>query len=267
MMKKINKKHISVVGGVFIFLIILFFIYFLGFHNSLDINGNEVTMLYDLIEHDINYCDGLVFYQDNEVSIDSLSYDQKMCLAYQKSDDYEEDYLNTNKNKENCSINKKELFLKEENEDLCKITKVKTDILNKNYDKIFNDSITNYDDFRLNGENTCYFNNDDNIYYCGSSIERKVEVGWSPTTYRFIQKAVKKGNNIIIYDYLLLINNNICYEDINKTVNSKCTDILNNNPDKTINIKFVKKYGSLYKHIFTKNEEGNYYWKSTAKVS
>lgn len=267
MMKKIDKKHISVVGGILIFLIILFFIYFLEFHNRLDINSNEVTMLYDLVEYDINYCDGLVFYQDNEVNIDSLSYDQKMCLAYQKSNDYEEDYLNTNKNKEYCSINKKELFLKDENENSCKISKININTLNDAYKTIFNDSITNYEDFRLNGENICHFNNDDNTYYCGSSIERKVEVGWSPTTYRFINKAIKKGNNIIIYDYLLLINNNICYQDINKTVNNKCSDILSNNSNQKINIKFVKKYGSMYKHVFTKNEEGNYYWQSSTKIN
>ena len=32
------------------------------------------------------------------------------------------------------------------------------------------------------------------------------------------QKKIE-DNNIIIFDYLLLINNNICYEDINKTIN------------------------------------------------
>ena len=260
------KKYISVVGG-FIFLIIIIFLgFFLLFHNRLDINSNEVSLIYNLIEHDINYCDGLVFYSDKQVNSNTINYDQKMCLSYLRSNNYEEEYLSTVKKKDYCAINKKELFLKEEETDKCRITKINIEQLNNNYKELFNENITDYNDFRLNGENVCFFNEKDNTYYCGSSIERKVEVGWSPTSYRFIQKAIKKGNNIIIFDYLLLINNNICYEDINKTINEKCTNILSDNPKKEINIKFVKKYGSLYKHEFSKNEEGNYYWQKSTKI-
>ena len=53
-----------------------------------------------------------------------------------------------------------------------------------------------------------------------------------PIATKDVLGGIKKGNNIIIFDYLLLINKNICYEDINKTINEKCTNILNDNPKK-----------------------------------
>ena len=117
-------------------------------------------------------------------------------------------------------------------------------------------------DFQLDGANICYYDNDN--YYCGLSEQFTYTFGAEPHTYRAIKKAYKKGNKIIIYDYFLKTINDECYKYFTSDdKNDKCSKKLKE--VKEVDYSFLKKYGSLYKHIFQKNGD-TYKWVSSEVV-
>ena len=85
------------------------------------------------------------------------------------------------------------------------------------------------------------------------------------TVYRLIDKAVEKLNNdIVITDYYLRLSDNKCYpSNTNSDEITECSDVLKNNDDLEIDSEFIYKYGSVYKHVFKLDNDGNYYWYSS----
>ena len=75
---------------------------------------------------------------------------------------------------------------------------------------------------------------------------------------------MEKSSKIVIYDYFIKINNNECYSDVNGTLNEKCTQAYDK--DTKIDIRFLKKYGTKYKHTYMKNADGTYSWISSEPI-
>ena len=80
-----------------------------------------------------------------------------------------------------------------------------------------------------------------------------------------IKDSFKKNDEIIIYDYFLKVINNECYTSyVKDSKNDKCTKALENN--KNVDYKFLKKYGTKYKHVF-KKDNNVYHWVSSEKIN
>ena len=232
-MKK--KNLVLLLSGIVVILVGVVISFFIKNGIPVNANGKTVKELYSYVGNsDLEKCGGLVFYNDSKVDYNSLSNDTKICLAYTQV--------------------KKEV--KEE-------IKLDKDLVNENYKKIFGKEIDAYDKFQLDNITVCYLNDDS--YYCGLSEEYTYTIGAEPHTYRAIKDSFKKNNEIIIYDYFLKVINNECYTSyVKDSKNDKCTKALENN--KNVEYKFLKKYGTQYKHIF-KKDNNVYHWVSSEKIN
>ena len=129
--------------------------------------------------------------------------------------------------------------------------------------EIFGQDISNNEEFRADNTHICYLK--DNKYYCGLSETFSYVIGNESTIYRVLEKAVKKGSEIYLYDYFAKITNSTCYKDYTpSTINQDCTS---NYKENKVNYKFMEKYATKYKHTYRKGENGNYYWVSSEPVT
>ena len=78
------KKKVVMVGSIVVVIALLFLVFFLG-NRPLDLKSDEITTLYSYLgDVNINICGGLNQYTGDEVTYDSLSNNNKLCLAYYK---------------------------------------------------------------------------------------------------------------------------------------------------------------------------------------
>ena len=252
-----------------IIILLLIAIVFIIFKKGkpLNTNGKVVKDLYSYVgNNNLEKCGGLVFYSDEEINYDKLSNETKLCLAYTKVNDEDKEELKVDKAKKGntCSLKDSLVFATDNYEDkICTLSKTNKNLVNENYKKMFGKSIENYDKFQLDNITVCYLNDDS--YYCGLSEEYTYTIGAEPHTYRAIKDSFKKNDEIIIYDYFLKVINNECYTSyVKDSKNDKCTKALENN--KNVEYKFLKKYGTKYKHIF-KKDNNVYHWVSSEKIN
>lgn len=265
MSKSSNKTVLIISIGILIILIIVSF--FLLKDKTLDLNGREVTELYQILgTEDIYHCGGLNVYDENAVTLKDLEQKNTLCMAYYNSENLKSETLKVtekNKNKEDiCRLGENVTFLA--NKKTCKYYKISKDELNNNYEKLYGEKINEYKDFSISSNETCFLEGD--YYYCGEGETYTYSLSPETTIYRLLNKAQKQVNgDVTIYDYYLKISDNKCYISNNNLEDSECSEELKKQKEVKINEEFVKKYGKLYKHSYKKNNNSTYWIKSEPK--
>lgn len=264
-MKK--NKLTLLLSGIIVILVGVIVVLLVKKGIPVNANGKTVKDLYSYIGNsDLEKCGGLVFYNDGVVDYNSLSNDTKICLAYSqvKKEDKEDAKLDKDKKSNTCTLSEGLTFATDNYEDkICTLSKTSNDLVNNKYKVLFGSDISSYDKFQLDNTTICYSN--EGSYYCGLSEEYTYTIGAEPHTYRAIKDSFKKSDEIIIYDYFLKVINNECYTSyVNDSKDDKCSKALENN--KNVDYKFLKKYGTKYKHIFKKDNNA-YYWVSSEKIN
>lgn len=257
-----NKKiliiiicSIAVIGGLFI----------LFYHENLNPESDKVNNLYNYLgDNNIKECNGLITYDEKEITPSNLENSSKLCNAYVLVDSSKIVNMKIDKTKkeDTCKVDDDTIFSTDEKDNtVCSLTKLDYSELATAYKAMYGEEISANDDFQLNYNTICQYS--DNAYYCGSSEQYTLTVGSEPTIYRTIKKAVEKGSTITIYDYFLKVLDNKCYTSFTGTTeNTKCTS----NIDSNIDFTTIKKYGTLYKHTFKKDADGNYHWISSKPI-
>lgn len=264
----IKKYSLTLLIVLLIITTILLVIVKVTLGGNIKTENKLVKSLYSYVSNDeIEKCGGLLFYNDEKVTKEKLTDDQKVCLAFIKTTTLKGEKITLNKEKSDniCTLEKGKIFATDNYEESkCSIQKYKTDEILKTSKKIFGEEITLKDSFMLDNYNICYLVDD--YYYCGLSETFSFTIGNESYVYRVINKAVEKGKDeIIIYDYFLKITNDLCYPTFTSNKeNKKCTEKYNANK---VNYKFVKKYGTKFKHVFKKlDNSDDYYWLSSEPV-
>ena len=262
---KIKKKDIIVIGIIVIVLIIIFLAIFLFKGQKLDANSTLINNLYNYLgSNDLETCEGLQVYSNEEINYENLDNEIRLCTAYRLLDSNlinKEEYEETGE--ETCSINDNITYATDNyDSDKCSVNVIKKEDLNNKYKEIFGNDIDEESEFSINYNTICH--SDEDNYYCGLAKTYTKTFGSEPHTYRVIRDAYKKGDEVIIYDYFLKIVNGECYNSyVNGTTNNNCTNELpEEEEDYNIDYDFLKKYGTLYKHTF-KQSGDTYYWVSS----
>lgn len=264
-MKNKYKNLLYIAITLVIILIIAFL--FLSGDKSLDVSSLEITTLYSYLgEEDISHCGGLNVYKEEAVTLDNISLENTLCMAYYNISDLKtEDTNTTGVNKDGtktCRVGKNTTFIALENEDTCSYSTITKEDLNNAYQKIYGENIKEYSNFYVTPTKTCELEGDK--YYCGDTPNNSYSLGMDAEIYRLIDKAIEQpsAKNIIIYDYFLRISDNKCYPtNSNDNENVECTEALSDNIDE----EFMKKYGTIYKHTYKKQGDNYYWYKSEIK--
>ena len=167
------KKKVLVVLGIVVVIIVIFLVIFLG-DKPLKLDDPQVTELYSYLgEVDIYHCGGLNSYTGDEVKYDTLSNNNKLCMAYYKLDDKQiksDSHEVTTKNDndiEICEIGEGIRLAAEEGEDSCGYQIVSSTDLKKAYSAIYGEELPDDTSFYINGTEACYLNGEE--YYCGEA--------------------------------------------------------------------------------------------------
>ena len=260
-MKKManNRKKIRIILGIIILLLIIVFILFIIKKNKLNVSSKLTEELYSYVGGSkLEVCNGLSNYDKKEITFNDLENSVRICNSYELLDNTKKSIITLDENKDNtCNLSDNIEFATDNYEDdVCTISKISSDIINDQYQKIYGKSIENYENFQYDATTICYY--EDGYYYCGLATSYTITIGSEPRTYRTIKDVQEQDNKIVIYDYFVKVENDECYTSYNdETKNDDCTKHYDSN--KKINYSFLKKYGTLFKHTFEKNKDG-YYW-------
>lgn len=264
MKKKINFSRIAIIVLVFLIIFLLSLVF--KRNNILDLNEPIVQELYAKLNNaNTEYCDGFAFYAE-KLDHKSLGQEQMLCLAYTNLDskDIVQDSLTKVKKKDYCELASDQRFSLDKEGKVCSTSTFNANELAVEYEKLFGSNLTENADFALSGTLQCYYQEESNVYTCGSPTIQTIEVGWGPITYRMLTNAIEEEEKILLYDYLVVINNNLCYKDnYGSKENVKCSNALS--ITETIDNKFIKQYGVRYVHTFVEDQDGNYFWESSAQ--
>lgn len=268
--KKINKifqdKILVLLIAILVILSLTILIIKLATINNLDTESELVTELHNYFNSDdLGNCEGLFTYAEEKVDYSKIDAETRLCLAYQKADikDVETGTIAAKKKKSTCTMDDMTFRVTEDTKE-CSYTKIKRSIIDESYKKLYGKEIEENESFKVDNLNICYLKDD--YYYCGLSETFTYTLGNESLIYRVMEKAVEKGSEIVIYDYFAKINNNKCFKAYTTTTeNSNCTDEYKNTKD--INYKFMKKYGTKYKHVFKKADNESYYWVSSEPLN
>lgn len=263
---KTSDKILTILIILFVVVTITLIMVWISRSNNLDTNSTLVTDLHNYFStEDLNNCDGLFTYTEGKVEYEDINSETRVCLAFHKANkkDTETEVLNADKKKNKCTNDDMVFKIDDDNNNKCTVTKIKKSVINDSYKKIYGKDMDKTNEFRIDNLNVCYL--EDEYYYCGLSETYIYTLGSESTIYRVIKKAEEKSSNIIIYDYFIKINEKTCFKNYTTaTINEECTDKYSNNKD--VDYKFMKKYGTEYKHIFKKATDGSYYWVSSEPV-
>lgn len=263
-----KKQIIGGIGVLFVLIIILLII-FLGDKN-LDTQSTQIKELYNYLgEVDIYHCGGLNSYSGTEVNYDTIKNENKLCMAYYALDENSISLSTAAVSSKNdndislCMVGEGTTLAAEEGDEDCDYQIIAASDLAKSYEKIYGEEIPDDKSFYINDSDACYL--DGEYYYCGNAETFVFSLMPEATVYRLIDKAVEKLNNdIVITDYYLRLSDNKCYpSNTNSDEITECSDVLKNNDDLEIDSEFIYKYGSVYKHVFKLDNDGNYYWYSS----
>lgn len=264
-----KNSFVILVGLLFICTIILIGVN-IYYGNSVNIEEKYIANMYEYISNEeITKCEGLLFYSDKKITKDDLTDGQKACISFIKTEKLKGEQVKLKKDKNNkiCTLEDDIKFATDNYEGKkCTITKYDTSKIKKEYKKIFGENMPdNLKFFVIDDANICYLK--DNQYYCGLSEIFTFTIGNESYVYRTINQAKEKGSNeVVIYDYFIKINDNKCYPSFNSNKEIKdCSKKYNEN--NKMNYKFIKKYGTKYKHIFKKSNDNDYYWVSSEPLN
>lgn len=215
----------------------------------------------------LEICEGLFNYSNSKITENDISSETKLCLAYKQTENKNEEEINVKKDKKDtiCTVDKM-VFRVNDDEKECTYRKMNKSILNDTYHKIFGKDIDDSaKSFQADILNVCYIKGDN--VYCGLSKTFTYTFGEDINIYRVIEKIVEKGSSVEIYDYFLkTIGENKCYSyftSLENDQNTKCSDNLKNT--KNINYKFLKNNGTLYKHVYEKDND-TFHWVSSEPI-
>ena len=263
------KKKVVLFIGIAIVIVVVLLVIFLG-DKHLDLKSDEITTLYRYLgEVDVNRCGGLNQYTGEEVTYDTISNANKMCLAYYEINKDQitnetSDVTTTNDNDiDICEIGEGTRFVAVEGEEYCNYDAFAKSDLEEAYRKIYGHDLPDDSEFYISSTDACYL--DGESYYCGEAETFVQSLTPEATVYRLMDKAVEKMNgDIVISDYYLKVSGNKCYSS-NSFDNevTTCTQELEDHEDLEIDAQFVQKYGVLYEHTFKMDDQGNYYWYSS----
>ncbi len=266
--KKLNlsKKNIIISLIIFIIIVIIITAIVVIKERYIDTDSELVTEIYSYIgNNDLSVCEGLVNYGDDIVSFETIDNATRICNAYSMLELDETTMVKIDKTQKNntCSIGENITFATDDYEgDICTVTKVASDLVNEQYKKMYGTDIETYEQFQYNDTTVCYYEN--NYFYCGLSESYTTTIGNEPETYRAIKSVYKDNDELVIYDYFIKIVNDECYSSfVGSTVLDTCSEQYDADEDITYN--FLKKYGTLYKHTYKKNDNG-YYWVQSEPV-
>ncbi|MBE6154198.1 MAG: hypothetical protein E7163_01305 [Firmicutes bacterium] len=261
-MKQLNKRVLYI--AITIIIILISVMAFVFSDKKLDLESKQVNDLYKFLgEVDIYHCGGLITYQDKDISIKDINKENALCMAYynhklNSKDMVIENIKSTDKNEHDIKICKIGDITFTTEEDNCTYIKFNKRNLNIAYKNLYGEEIKDYTEFYISSKEACYLEGEE--YYCGNAETYTLSLVPESTIYRLIDKAVKKLNgDIVIYDYYLKASDSKCYTTNNKE-KEECNKALNNNK---IDVKFIKKYGTLYKHTFKLDSNNNHYWLKT----
>lgn len=254
------KKKSIILILIIVLVIVALVIVFLLKGKSLNTESPTVTDLYSYLgSNNLEVCSGLATYDVDGANYDSLDNKTRICMAYSLLELDDSSILKIDKTKKNntCSVGENITFATDNYEgDICTVTKVSADSVSKQYEKMYGKPIESFDEFQYNATTICYY--EDGYYYCGLSEQYTATIGNEPHTFRTIKSAKEKDDTITIYDYFVKIVGNECYTSYNQDEkNGKCTDNYTENME--VDYKFLKKYGTAYKHTFKKDGD-NYHW-------
>lgn len=262
--RRLKIKNIIIFSVFFIVLILLLCCFIFFKKTNIDIKNELVSNLYSYVgSNDLSFCRGLIHYDSKKVDYDSISIENKICNSYLHMDNSDITLLIIDKRKKNntCSINKNIDFYTENDEKVCNVKKIDIEIIIQIYENIYGNKLTEYPEFYIDDMNICKYS--EGYYYCGRATEYNITIGKIPETYRNIKRVLKYGNKLIIYDRFIKIYNNKCFNNyVDNLENVNCSNSL----AESIDYKFLKKYGSIYKHIFQLNND-KYYWISSEPLS
>lgn len=231
--------------------------------NKLETDSKQVVELHNYFSsEDLGNCEGLFTYAEDKIEYKDVNSETRICLAYQKAEipkDIETETLKAAKKKNICTSDSM-VFKTDEGKKECTVSKIKKEIINNSYKKLYGKDIEKDESFRIDNLNICYLKDD--YYYCGLSETFTYTLGSESVIYRVMKKAEEKGSDIVIYDYFVKINEDTCFKNYTTTtINQNCTDEYLDK--KEINYNFMKKYGTEYKHVFRKSNDDTYYWVSS----
>ena len=277
-MKKVEKKSINKKGkvvqdkllivliAILVLLSLIILIIKVASRNNLDTESELVTELHNYFNSDdLGNCEGLFTYAEDKIEYKDVDSETRLCLAYQKADikDVETGTIEAKKKKTTCTLDDMTFRVTEDTKE-CSYTKIKRSIIDESYKKLYGKDIEDNESFKIDNLNICYLKDD--YYYCGLSETFTYTLGNESIIYRVMEKAAEKGSEIVIYDYFAKINNNTCFKSYTTTTeNSNCTEEYKN--QKEINYKFMKKYGTKYKHVFKQAKDETYYWVSSEPMN
>jgi len=261
----INDKPLIILVVLLGVISIILLVTWLNTRNHLDTDSKLVTELHNYFSSDdLTNCDGLFTYADAKIEYNNISSENRLCIAYQKSEIKEAETvsLEAKKKKNTCKVDGM-VFKKDEETNKCNVSKIARSEIDNTYKKLFGKDIEDNESFRIDNLNICYLKDD--YYYCGLSETFTYTLGSESIIYRVVDKAIEKGSSIEVYDYFIKINERTCYNNYTTpTINQTCTDEYKN--IKEVNYKFMRKYGTAYKHTFKQADDETYYWVSSEPI-
>lgn len=262
-MKKKNYIYIALL----LIIVITLVIYFIVSNNNRKMNSRAEELYAYFNTGDLDICDGLFNYSDKKISEEQLDSATKICLAYKKSDTSKAESFNVKKDKKDsiCTVEKMK-FRTNDDEKECTYTKLEKNVLNESYNKLFGKDIpTDIKSFQADQLHICYLKDDEIV--CGLSETFTYILGSDIDIYRSVKSIEEKGSELIMYDYFLKVIDNNCYNYYTTTEsNNSCSEIINKIKGNKIKYKFLKKYGTLYKHVFNKGNDNVYHWVSSEPI-
>ena len=262
---KNNKlyKPIYLLFGIIIIGILIYLLYLL-FRPLNNVNEEFITEYYSYLgSNELKKCGGLYLYNEERMTQENIRDSQKLCNAYLNLtiNDDEKIVLNKEKKYNYCTYQKMNFAVDNYEGDKCTIIKVSKEKMANEIKNIYNTEVGEYQDFNIDDNNICRFKN--NYYYCGLRENFVYSLKEMPKVYRSIFKTIEVEVQIEVYDYFLRTFEEKCYYNyISNTEIANCSKKLAQKGE--INYSLLKKYGTLYKHVFKKNTETNkYYWVET----
>ncbi len=270
-MKKTKDNDLFLVFLVVILVIIALILVIFKLINgkNLKTDDKDVLELHEYFSTDnLGNCEGLLTYNDGVVENKSTRSDLKLCFAYHKTEGLEKvDEVTYKAPKKDDLCNENGMtFRTEDDSNICKVSIYPKEEVEKTYEKMFGEKVgKEVTSFKIDGFNICFLNDDK--YYCGLSDEITYTVGSDISVYRSIKKASKRGDTIFIYDYFVKLVEEKCYTAYDDgEENTRCSDAYGKLKNKKMDYDFIKKYGTLYKHTYKKNEDNTYHWVKSERV-
>ncbi len=260
-----NDEKFKILVYIFILVTIVLVLFLISNKRKLSNTSDAVVEVYNYFNtEDLNNCEGLFNYSDRIVKNEDIKIDTKLCVAYQKAELKLEQVKDVKKDKEKDTCTYEGMTFRLDSESKkCDVGRVKANIIDDNYNKIFGGKVEDIESFMSDNTHICYLK--DNYYYCGLSVTYTLVLEGNSNIYRTIDKAEEKSGDMIVYDYFMRINDSNCYRYYTTpTINTECNDNLMDRDN--IKVNFMKKYGTKYKHVYKKGSNNTYYWVSSEPV-